>query len=179
MQKLLKSFSLFSFVLVVLFLATACQEDNPIFQEVPQEEDIRQSQIYPNVDVRLWPYFAAFEEAAAMRGWEVDLSSSNITGEIVEIDEEHVAGQCSYHSQGAKDVTIDLEFWNRSSNLFKEFIIFHELGHCYLGRGHREDAFGNGTCKSIMRSGLEDCRDNYRTNTRNLYLDELFNPDGV
>jgi len=60
--------------------------------------------------------------------------------------------------------------------LIKELIVFHELGHCFLQRGHREDALPNGACVSIMRSGIEDCLDNYTSETRSFYIDELFDP---
>ncbi len=59
---------------------------------------------------------------------------------------------------------------------FREFVVFHELGHCDLGRDHRDEAFDNGVCVSIMRSGLGDCRDYYHPRTREGYLDELFDP---
>jgi len=69
---------------------------------------------------------------------------------------------------------IDKAFFNQTSELLKEMVIFHELGHCVLFRGHREATYSNGTCASIMRSGVEGCRDNYRASTRAAYLDELF-----
>ena len=94
---------------------------------------------------------------------------------IEEIDEQHVAGQCSYgRFRNPRLVTIDASFWRRSSDRFKEFIVFHELGHCYLNRGHLESAFSNGVCVSIMRSGVGDCFDNYHVNTREYYINELF-----
>jgi len=61
-------------------------------------------------------------------------------------------------------VTVDEDFWENASDRF-------------LSRGHTETAYANGTCASLMRSGLEDCQDNYHTNTRELYLDELFFPE--
>lgn len=178
MRNLLSSCSLFMGIFLLL-VPTACQKNNNPFEEVPQDEVLNGFKIYPDVDQRLWSFFQSFEEEAALRGWEVDLSLTGISGTIEEIDEEHVAGQCSIHGQISKHITIDLEFWNRSNDLFKEFIIFHELGHCYLRRGHREDTFANGTCKSLMRSGTEDCRDNYNNQTRASYIDELFNPNAV
>lgn len=71
---------------------------------------------------------------------------------------------------------IDLEFWERANILNKEFVVFHELGHCTLFRAHKEGVDANGICVSMMRSGLEDCRDNYSAITRATYWDELFNP---
>ena len=161
--------------LTFLFVYSACRtpiEDTP--EPEPEEEVTMKS--YANVDAALWPFFEAFEKEGEARGINVDLSLSLITGDIEEIAEQHVAGQCTYSSNHPNHVTIDLEFWENASDLFKEFIIFHELGHCYLARDHREDANANGTCKSLMRSGVEDCRDNYNVNTRDRYIDELFNP---
>ena len=157
----LSYFSLFLFI-------SACQKDDPL---VPEERR------FPLVDERLWPYFEAFEAEAARRGIEVNLVEEQITGVIEGIDEEHVAGQCSYSPFNPGDVTVDDAFWNRSNLNFREFIVFHELGHCYLRRGHREDSDALGFCISLMRSGVEDCRDRYNLQTRKQYIDELFFPE--
>ena len=150
--------------------------------EVLNEDELlsqQQAREYPNVDEALWPHFRAFEDAAAVRGITVDLAATTIHGTIEEIDEENIAGVCSYGGrQVHRDVTIDQSFWNRASNLYREFIVFHELGHCYLFRGHHEACLTNRTYASIMRSGTGDCRDNYNPQTRNAYIDELFEVTG-
>ncbi len=161
----LKLFFLFAGTIVLL---STCKKDEALI--VPEERS------FPLVDQRLWPYFEAFESEAAARGISIDLVEEEITGVIEAIDEEHVAGQCSYSPFTPGDVTVDDEFWNNSGTNFREFIIFHELGHCYLKRDHREDSDNFGFCKSIMRSGVEDCRDRYNTQTRHTYIDELFFP---
>jgi len=162
------SINIFLSVICFLILFSACQKDEPTAELLPEEKT------YPWVDERLWDYFERFENEAAERGITIDLNREGITGEIMEIEQDRVAGSCSFGSHITNHVTIDLEFWNRSNDLDKEFVIFHELGHCSLLRGHREDSNVNGTCSSIMRSGLEDCRDNYRFLTRSEYVDELF-----
>ena len=152
----------------LLLFFSSCKKDEPISEITIQEKT------YPNVSQFLWDYFERFEQAAAERGHVINLNAEGITGEIMEIDQDRVAGSCSFSSHAPNHVTIDLGFWNEASDLIKEMVIFHELGHCSLLRGHREDAHGNGACVSIMRSGAEDCRDNYRLTTRAAYLDELF-----
>jgi len=92
----------------------------------------------------------------------------------MEISENGVAGTCSFSSHAPNHIVIDETFFNQTSELYKEMVIFHELGHCVLFRGHNEATHAAGTCASIMRSGIEGCRDNYRTTTRKSYLDELF-----
>lgn len=157
----------FSFLLILV----ACKKDTvtePIIEEPLNE----------NVDPLLLPFFDEFEYQAALRGQEIDLQAANIIGKIEELSQEHVAGQCTYGAQIDNEITIDQGFWEDfPQHLIREMVIFHELGHCYLDRGHREGAHPNGSCLSIMRSGLEECRDNYNSQTRGDYLDELFGTD--
>ena len=167
-----------SILLLVFFSITACQQD--AIADLEATPIIPEERSYPGVDERLWPYFERFETAGIARGFEVDLVASRITGVIEDLEGEHVAGQCTtFGNFRPGRVTLDTEFWNNSSELFKEFIVFHELGHCYLDRDHREDTFSNGRCVSIMRSGTLNCRDNYNVATRNSYIDELFEPNQV
>ena len=156
--------------LFIMLLFLGCSEDDV--------EEVAEPVTFANVDSELIPFFESFQQEAAARGISVDLATANIEGVIEEIDEQHVAGQCSYGGfRNPRLVTVDATFWRRSSSLFKEFIVFHERGHCYLNRGHLETAFSNGVCTSIMRSGTGDCFDNYNFNTREFYIDELFEPE--
>ncbi len=157
------------FTLVLFF--SACQKDDT-FNNVTDA----QSANAPTPEALL-AYFDRFEIAAAERGLDIDVVGEGITAEFMDIDDEGVAGTCTYGSHTPGHIVIDQNFWVRASDLFREMIIFHELGHCALFQGHREGVHPNGTCESIMRSGLEDCYDNYRVATRESYLDELFAAD--
>lgn len=130
---------------------------------------------FPGVDPALWPYFQQFEIAANDRGILIDLNQAGISGEISDLPGQSVAGQCQFGHYINNHITIDQNYWNRSSTIDREFVVFHELGHCFLLRGHLEDSFNNGSCVSIMRSGLGTCIDAYSTLNRTYYLDELFN----
>jgi len=168
----IKSLLLFSLILSVFFLS--CQKDKGL-----SPEDITESvnKTFPGVERALWPHFQKFEEEAMARGLSIDLVQEGITGRIVAINENGVIGQCNYNSHQSNHVTVDKNFWDQASANFKEFVVFHELGHCSLFRGHLESATAVGrvnVCTSIMRSGTGACRDNYHTATREAYLDELF-----
>jgi len=155
--------TLFSFLILFLF---TCSDDEQVIKS------------FVNVDERLWPYFERFEEVAADRGVMVDLNLSGIVASLERFDQPNVAGKCQHPTPSENILLIDLPFFvNTTDDMLKEFVIFHELGHCYLGRDHREDGYQNGVCISIMRSGIGDCLDNYTKNTRSIYLDELFDPD--
>ena len=160
---------LFLSVSLLLFFS-ACKKEN-LIEDTPI---LKEEKAYPNVPKTIWIYFQRFEEAAEKQGIAIDLNAQNISAEIMEITEDGVAGTCSYGSHQPEHIVIDKTFWKETSDLFKEMIVFHELGHCSLFLGHREEVNADGTCASIMRSGLGDCRDNYRVSTRESYWEELF-----
>ncbi len=156
-------------LLFITEMLTSCQGD--FFDSIGGRDEMAE---YLKVDKALWPHFKKFEQEAGLRGINTDLADAVITGFISDIKTDHVLGQCSYNSQDPNRVTIDKPFWDKASDLAREFVVFHELGHCYLGRSHDESVDSRRVCKSIMRSGTGSCRDNYTAVTRSAYLDELF-----
>ena len=158
-------------LLLLVLLIGACQEDLSFVGS--QAEDIM-TPSYPNVDPELWPFFESFENEAALRNLRVDLAQERIFGTIEPIAEADVVGTCSYGGFSPGKVVIDDSFWQRAGYYSKEMIVFHELGHCFLFRDHLEGQRPNGSCVSIMRSGLQRCRDIYSNTTQDYYLDELF-----
>ena len=144
-------------------LLFACDEDT---SELKAIESI--------VDERLHEYFESFKTEAAARDVIIDFNEMNVEGHISDIAERGIAGQCQTYTDGNKAVVIDETYWNRSSDLKKEFIIFHELGHCILNREHHDEANENGSCVSIMNSGSAGCDLSYTEKTREAFFDELF-----
>lgn len=134
----------------------------------------RQQVQFPGVDEALWPHFEAFQEEGRKRGVSIDLANANISGEISSISEEGVAGTCQYGSHITNHVTIDENYWSRASSYGREYVVFHELGHCFLLRDHNDRQDDGGICLSVMHSGLTQCRSLYNIEYRAYYLDELF-----
>ena len=125
------------------------------------------------IDEALAPYFERFVAEGALRGINIDLAEKRIEGFLIDIEATDVAGQCSYSATSTRTVNIDIAYWNNATDLEKEFVVFHELGHCYLERSHL-DATENRNCTSIMHSGTSGCRFRYTAFSRTTYLDELF-----
>ncbi|MEM1122962.1 MAG: hypothetical protein AAGJ18_21135 [Bacteroidota bacterium] len=148
----------------LLITLVACGKDNTIQLEKQ----------YPGVEPAMWAYFEKFERAAAERGVEVDLVAAGMTGSIELIHAHGTVGLCNHRLDQPNHVIIDKRFWDKASNSAKEMIIFHELGHCYLKRGHTDEKNADGTCASIMRSGRGGCVDFYNHSNRESYLDELY-----
>jgi hypothetical protein len=138
-------------------------------------------------------YVETFKMEAAKRNIEIDLSNliikfnSNIGVEK--------CGQCSQKpgnalSQKTIEVSTDIICWKDVYDQQKEALIFHELGHCILGRLiHKDDLLPNKAKASIMSTkdndqyapcvydlsgNVNDCN---KTGRREYYIDELFNPN--
>lgn len=119
-------------------------------------------------------HFTNFEIEGQNRGIEVDLFSAEIQGFMNMINETGVIGQCVESDANGKRIIIDSNRWKRLSSSEREFIVFHELGHCFLNRDHTDKTSRNGTCLSMMHSGTTVCENLYNITTREKYLDELF-----
>lgn len=135
-------------------------------------------------------YVDAFYLEASKRG--VNLEQDNLLVRYGALSEEALCGHCNstnVFNSLQKIVTIsnerNLQCWNNKETL--EALIFHELGHCLLGRDHNNLLLPNGDPVSLMiqnsinqytscvyQFGDDDsCNFTFK---RDYYLDELFNP---
>lgn len=126
------------------------------------------------IEADLQIHFDNFIQEASYYGKEISLDEIDIDAYIQSIEERGTLGQCKSYSNGSKQVVIDQQFWNRASTLEREYIVFHELGHCILDRDHDDSRDANGNCLSIMQSGDNACEGNYTSQNRNSLLIELF-----
>lgn len=127
------------------------------------------------IDSSLQEYFDRFAVEGATRNVTVDFTASRIAGYLRIITQSGVIGQCAHSDSKPNTVIIDKLYWNTATDLEKEFVVFHELGHCVLNREHLDEADNQGNCVSIMTSGVGGCHINYTVATRTTLLDELFN----
>ena len=164
MQKALNVFSL-----LLLFACNNKKDFTPVF--------IVPSEFLPIVD--------SFTAAASQRGYSVTINNL-----IIVYDSTLENSYCANANvtSSANDIqkmislNPNIKCWLNSRQL--ETLIFHEMGHCILGREHDESFLPNGNPKSIMCTGnialyapcaypLNDsCNQYYK---RAYYLDELFN----
>jgi hypothetical protein len=158
--------------LVALFLIAGCSPNDdftPVY-EVPKD-------IQPLID--------SFIHEASIRG--VSISITNLIITYDDNPASSVCGSCNSSSL-AKDVQKIITLKSQSpcwiEPLELETLLFHELGHCVLGRAHTIDLLPNGDPKSIMVEndiGIyapclypiegEPCDNSFK---RFYYLDELF-----
>ncbi len=121
-----------------------------------------------------------FEEEAAKRGRNFDLEKSGLIIEFADL-KDNTAGLCHYEKPIR--IEIDKTYWDKmkkygGSELIREELIFHELGHGILNRDHYNTLLENDEWKSMMCGGDsvegKTWNINYRGARRDYYLDELF-----
>lgn len=67
---------------------------------------------------------------------EKDIVFENkVTIGFKKIDYKRVIGVCNYGSF-FREIDLDISFWNRSTYISKQALLFHEMAHCYCGRDH-------------------------------------------
>lgn len=129
------------------------------------------------VDADFEEYVQRFIIEAAARGMEIDFSD---TGLLIEYSDRIVDGASGYCYLGEHHIVIDKAEWTALTDTQKEYLIFHELGHCELNRRHKNDQFDNLLWKSLMRGEpLIGTQLNipvpYHGFRKNYYRNELFN----
>lgn len=135
------------------------------------------------------PYVQKFIDEGANYGKSFDFHKSGLIIEYADLSDLNLAGLC--HNEDPIRIEINKTSWQSYSEiineeLYKEELIFHELGHGILDREHKNSLFPNGDWCSMMRGSytngvnaeLPDSRLSWNTNyhgfRRDYYLDELF-----
>lgn len=132
----------------------------------------------PGIDPRLQEYVDRFEEYAyqfygdinfRMPPMDIDLGST----EALKSDTPgHVTVGWCRRGFGKHKIMISEDHWKRYSESSREMLMFHELGHCVLGRGHRDIVTPLDRPVSIMNSVMFS--DYFYEQDRDYYIEELF-----
>ena len=158
--------------LMLSIFVTGCSKDddfNPVY----------------NVPAEYQPFIDAFILEAAHRGYSLEINNLIIDYDAT-IEQPHCA-RCNSSSlekdiQKVVSINPNIKCWFTDEE--HETLIFHELGHCILGRLHDNDLLPNGDLKSLMNANdlsvyssciypvdNGPCDDSFK---RPYYMDELF-----
>jgi hypothetical protein len=159
-----------SLLIVVIILSFGCKKDNDFVYDVPQEFE---------------PIVQRFITEAAARGHQVSINNLIIKYELASSTTFCATSNVITTANDVQKIIYikSLNCWQNDVQL--ETVIFHELGHCILGREHDNTLMPKGDPRSIMYpAGIalyspcvyplgSPCDFLYR---RPYYIDELFNP---
>jgi len=173
----------FSLLFLLFFLIISCQKEEENTPPVPSAFGT----IAPrNVDIdpQLQKYVDRFFAEAKERG--LRLNESDLEVVFLELEEYCGLGYAMYNNTLTRRVEIDPNCWKDRSESWKEWLMFHELGHAVLRRPHANAILPNGSAKSIMCGtgvGYEKCVGHstspysiFTPIKRKYYIDELFDP---
>jgi hypothetical protein len=141
-------------------------------------QDDGESPDFPDLKI----YLRRFEEEAKKRGHDLDLSNIN----TIYLDEINVNGQtyCGYgypNYNGSRRIEISKSSncnWTARSDIERENLFFHEIGHAFFNRPHDNSKQCDGSPLSIMTS-MENLWRIYspsETEKRAYYISELIDP---
>jgi hypothetical protein len=152
------------FAIFISLFALSCDKDD----EAPGLPDLN-------------TYLQRFEEEARVRGFDFDLSvvEAAYVDEIMIDDRTYCGwGYSNYFGSGTRRIeisTADYCNWEDRSDIERENLFFHEIGHAFFNRSHDESSLCDGSPLSLMSS----TRDNFKIYTeagsekRDYYISEL------
>ncbi|MBI1227055.1 MAG: hypothetical protein GC192_17620 [Bacteroidetes bacterium] len=153
------------FLAILSVIAPSCRDDD----EAPRS----------TIDKEFQPYFDAFVEEMNARAPDTSIDFSQFIVRFAnpgELD-TGIYGNCS--KLGGYEIKVSRPIWDGPDSIYREVLIFHELGHCALRRGHDEQMLRFYNCKSLMTAivGGSQCGTDVSSPMwREYYLQELFGP---
>src|SRR5271170_1267705 len=121
---------------------------------------------HSTIDPQLQPYVDRFAQDT---GLTITTPMTVQFGSVGSTNEE---GQCQAGGLGNFVITINLTYWVTYDDVGRELLIYHELGHCVLGRVHTSQLDANGSPVSYMYPDAEMNWANYQSRKQAL-LQEL------
>lgn len=136
-----------------------------------------------HVETRFQPYLESFKAEAKAHGKEVDIEHINVVTAELRLTTSGTRAYCYVAPMQNPTIYIDSWWWETPpedtqelSEAVRTMIIFHELGHCLLGRVHNDGYIKKEGEEarhiSIMHSNTAEPKDFIKY--RDEYLTELF-----
>lgn len=162
------------FILFALLLATFNSCGLPLHRDlvVKNKGEVRQfnssNPVFANIVTQ-------FEQAGRQYSGNPNYTVGDVPVNFGDTENESFEGVCFSYPDGTTEVIIRESWWNSASQALKESLLFHELGHCALGRDHTNETIDvNGVSwKASMMNSVIVNSGQYNSH-RAGYLSELF-----
>src|SRR5687768_6648788 len=122
-------------ILILAFMLSGCGSASKFFQQPDTGHD-------KEVDID------GFKEYVKLFKYEGSLRDAHVHIDDLIIEFKHIKqtetdsvilGQCWTGSEITPTIQIDSKYWEPMSDVKREILMMHELGHCVLHRDHRDD----------------------------------------
>lgn len=111
------------FIGLLVIMASSCSCSGRKIKLVPD---------YKDVDPRVQKYVDEYMWLSTQNNIQF---YNKVTIGFKKIKDGNVIGTCTYGGF-FREIDIDIDYWNNSTKAERMALIFHELTHCYCGRGH-------------------------------------------
>jgi len=151
------------FLLLLIFLSS-CGQLKGLTDKIhdPKNKNPRK---HNTTDPVFEPYIAEFESYYGNNITDIPINFGTLEGRRV--------GVCYTWSSGYREIEIDKKQWEKELTEDQKYaLIFHELGHCELGRGHKDDLREDMCPSSLMNWIL--VRDGCVKIYKKEYFEEMF-----
>lgn len=106
-----------------------------------------------NIDPAFEPQFEAFQ--SDMRDIGIEATIDDLSIQFGEPENIPICGIgavacCQTDGDTTPQITVKKQYWDNYNSTERELLIFHEMGHCVVGREHRTDVNSQGIPYSIM-----------------------------
>ena len=136
---------IFLFLFFYAFLNTCCSN-------IKITPNMVQMKNFYYIEKEFVPYISDFKKLSGDKNFEI--KNHIVFGSLSwsdKDDKDNTVGLCEYHK---RKVTIDKGYWQTLDSFEKEELIFHELGHCTLFRGHTDTKSSDGTITYYVENFL-------------------------
>lgn len=116
-----------------------------------------------------------FEQAGKQYSGNANFSAGHVPVNFGNTENDAFEGVCFSYPDGTTEVIIKESWWNSASQSLKESLLFHELGHCVLGRDHDNETHeaNSRTYKASLMNSVIVNPGHYNSH-KGGYLTELF-----
>ena len=118
-------------------------------------------------------YVESFKEAGESVGWKVNMHGVKI--DFVDKLPEAWVGVCIPEQ---RQVFVDLHYWLRTDETHREELVWHELGHCVLGREHTTASVDEHPASIMYPTVQVPDDEKFYLSHKHHYIKELFTTEG-
>lgn len=114
---------------------------------------------HAKTDTVFSPYVSQFENQAKVETGDKNFKVGDVPVNFGDTTDESFDGACLKYADGTKEVMIKKSWWDNANSVSRRIMVFHELGHCRLGRTHDDSTVevdGQEFKTSIMHPVIPD-----------------------
>lgn len=128
------------FILIFLFLNISCgmslipKKDFVLVEGVSTK---KHDSTHPEIQ----PFVGHFEQYGRSELNDPSFRVGNIPLNFGTPSNSSHDGVCLIYSDGTKEIIIRKSWWDNANQMSRKVMVFHELGHCRLGRKHNDETY--------------------------------------